>query len=98
MDMQVCTEPSESQEKKHLFSGYAIGRNIHQPPNIIALHLKRSANFSLMKENVNEYHDEADACRRIDVGTVFLYSSLHLGPDYAATLAKWLDVGQANNP
>ncbi len=47
MDMQVCTEPSESQEKKHIFSGYAIGRNIHQPPNIIALYLKRSANFSL---------------------------------------------------
>jgi len=32
------------------------------------------------------------------IGTVFLYSTLHLDPDYASLLAEWVDVGQANNP
>jgi len=32
------------------------------------------------------------------VGTVFLYSTLHLDPGYASMLAEWVDVGQANNP
>ena len=32
------------------------------------------------------------------VGTVFLYSTLHLEPGYASMLAEWVDVGQANNP
>ena len=31
-------------------------------------------------------------------GNIFLYSSLHLEPDYASMLAEWLDVGQFNNP
>ena len=31
-------------------------------------------------------------------GNVFLYSSLHLEPDYASMLAEWFDVGQFNNP
>jgi hypothetical protein len=29
---------------------------------------------------------------------VFLYSTLHLEPDYASMLAEWLDVGQFENP
>lgn len=29
---------------------------------------------------------------------VFLYSTLHLEPEYASMLAEWLDVGQFNNP
>lgn len=32
------------------------------------------------------------------MGTVFLFSKRHLEPGYAAYLAEWLDVGQANNP
>jgi hypothetical protein len=31
-------------------------------------------------------------------GSVFLYSALHLEPDYASMLAEWFDVGQFNNP
>jgi hypothetical protein len=31
-------------------------------------------------------------------GNVFLYSTLHLDTDYAATLAEWIDVGQHDNP
>ena len=30
--------------------------------------------------------------------SVFLYSTLHLEPDYASMLAEWLDVGRFNNP
>ena len=43
-----------------------------------------------------EYQDIARTTTSI--GTVFLYSSRHLEPDYAFTLAEWLDVGQVNNP
>jgi len=32
------------------------------------------------------------------IGTAFLYSTIHLDPDYASMLAEWLDVGQASNP
>jgi hypothetical protein len=32
------------------------------------------------------------------IGTVFLFSTLYLEPDYATFLAEWIDVGQANNP
>ena len=32
------------------------------------------------------------------IGTVFLFSTLYLDPDYAAFLAEWIDVGQVNNP
>jgi hypothetical protein len=32
------------------------------------------------------------------IGTVFLFSTLYLEPDYATFLAEWFDVGQANNP
>jgi hypothetical protein len=43
-----------------------------------------------------EYEDIARTTTSI--GTVYLYSTRHLEPDYASTLAEWLDVGQANNP
>ncbi len=29
---------------------------------------------------------------------VFLYSTLHLDPEYGSMLAEWFDVGQSNNP
>jgi hypothetical protein len=32
------------------------------------------------------------------IGTVYLYSTLHLDRDYASMLAEWLEVGQFNNP
>ena len=43
-----------------------------------------------------EYQDIAQAITSI--GTIFLYSTQHLEPDYASSLAEWLDVGQVNNP
>lgn len=44
----------------------------------------------------SEYQDIAQTTTSI--GTKFLFSSRHLNPDYASTLAEWLDVGQVNNP
>jgi hypothetical protein len=32
------------------------------------------------------------------IGTVFLYSTLHLNVGYASMLAEWVDLGQADNP
>jgi hypothetical protein len=43
-----------------------------------------------------EYQDITQTITSI--GTAFLYSTRHLDPDYAAMLAEWMDVGQADNP
>jgi hypothetical protein len=43
-----------------------------------------------------EFRDIAQTATSI--GTIFLYSTQHLEPDYASSLAEWLDVGQLNNP
>jgi len=46
-----------------------------------------------------EGREYQDICQTItSTGTIFLYSSLHLDSDYAAMLAEWIDVGQADNP
>lgn len=42
------------------------------------------------------YHDIAQTMTY--AGNSFLYSTMHLDPDYAATLAEWIDVGQYDNP
>ena len=40
-----------------------------------------------------------DICQTTtSIGTVFLFSSLHLDQDHAVMLAEWLDVGQFQNP
>jgi hypothetical protein len=40
-----------------------------------------------------------DICQTTtSIGTVFLFSSLHLDADHSAMLAEWLDVGQFQNP
>ena len=50
-------------------------------------------------EEMSEQREYQDIARTTtSIGTVFLYSSRHLEPDYAFTLAEWLDVGQVNNP
>lgn len=43
-----------------------------------------------------EYRDISKTTTSI--GRTFLYSNRHLDPDYAAMLAEWSDVGQADNP
>lgn len=50
-------------------------------------------------EEMSEQGEYRDIARTTtSIGTIFLYSSRHLEPDYAFTLAEWLDVGQVNNP
>ena len=51
--------------------------------------------LTIMREQ-GEYQDIAQTVTSI--GTPFLFSTQHLDPDHASTLAEWLDVGQANNP
>jgi hypothetical protein len=51
--------------------------------------------LSTMREQ-REYQDIAHTIT--STGTPFLYSTLHLDPDHAVSLAEWLDVGQVNNP
>jgi hypothetical protein len=45
------------------------------------------------QEQYNDIHQTETS-----IGSVFLYSTHHLDPDYASMLAEWLDVGQARNP
>lgn len=48
---------------------------------------------------MGEQQDYQDIAQTVtSVGTRFLYSTQHLEPDYALTLAEWLDIGQFDNP
>ena len=44
----------------------------------------------------DQYNDIAQTVT--SEGVVYLYSTLHLDPDYASMLAEWVDVGQYRNP
>ena len=75
-------------------------------PRPVPLDLFSGSPFGLTKEEIldclekmgslGEYQDIARTTT--SVGTVYLYSNRYLEPDYAFTLAEWLDVGQANSP
>ncbi len=62
--------------------------------------------FGMSREEVRQYLEQMagfDAYHDIaqtmtSAGNRFLYSTMHLDPDYAATLAEWIDVGQYDNP
>jgi hypothetical protein len=62
--------------------------------------------FAMTREEIQQCLDHMschkayqDIARTItSAGSVFLYSTLHLDPGYAATLAEWTDVGQHDNP
>jgi hypothetical protein len=62
--------------------------------------------FAMTREEIQQCLDQMrchqsyqDIARTItSAGNVFLYSTLHLDPSYAATLAEWTDVGQHDNP
>jgi hypothetical protein len=72
----------------------------------VPLDIFRESPFDLTQEEIldclkkmaeqGEYQDITQTTTSI--GTIFLYSTQHLEPDYASSLAEWLDVGQANNP
>jgi hypothetical protein len=75
-------------------------------PRPIPLHVFTESPFGLTREEIlshlrrmaeqEEYQDIKQTTTSI--GTVFLFSTLYLDPDYATFLAEWLDVGQVNNP
>lgn len=62
--------------------------------------------FDLTGESMSKYlealggnEEYQDIARVItSCGNTFLFSTHYLDPDYAAMLAEWSDVGQANNP
>jgi len=75
-------------------------------PRPLPLTTFKNSPFDLTEEEIlaclrqmadrEEYGDIQQAATSI--GTVFLYSTLHLDRGYASMLAEWLDVGQFNNP
>jgi len=75
-------------------------------PRPVPVDIFRESPFNLTQEEIleclrqmgdqKEYHDIAQTTTSI--GTIFLYSTLHLNPGYASMLAEWSDVGQVNNP
>ena len=75
-------------------------------PRPVPLNLFGDSPFDLTQDQLQGYLEEMakeEVYRDIkqmttSTGNVFLYSSLHLEPDYASMLAEWLDVGQFNNP
>ncbi len=75
-------------------------------PRPVRLDIFEGPPFSLTPEEIGrclKRMAEQEAYRDIEqtstsIGTVFLYSRLHLEPDYASMLAEWFDVGQSASP
>jgi hypothetical protein len=75
-------------------------------PRPVPLNAFEETPFDLTREEVqgylsdlmsrDEYRDIKET--RTSIGTIFLYSTLHLEPGHASMLAEWVDVGQADNP
>jgi hypothetical protein len=83
-----------------------VRENSRLYPRPVPLGMFGDAPFDLTPEEVSsclgkmagreEYGDIHQTTTSI--GTVFLYSTLHLEPDYASFLAEWIDVGQLSSP
>ena len=55
--------------------------------------------ISLCLSRIEDQQEYQDIRRTTtSIGTVFLFSTLYLEPDYATFLAEWIDVGQVSNP
>jgi hypothetical protein len=75
-------------------------------PRPVPLDMFKHSPFDLTLEEIQAYlaqmamRDEYRDIKQTtsSLGTVFLYSTLHLDPGYASMLAEWVDVGQVNNP
>ena len=75
-------------------------------PRPVPLDMFRHSPFHLTAEEIQAYlvqmakQDKYADIKQTtsSIGTVFLYSTLHLDSSYASMLAEWVDVGQANNP
>jgi hypothetical protein len=95
----------KSENPLHLIAE-VVRRNSQLYPRPVSVNSFREPPFGLTGEEIveylttmgeqKEYQDIAQT--RTSVGTQFLYSTEHLDPDHAFTLAEWLDVGQVDNP
>jgi hypothetical protein len=83
-----------------------IRENSRRYPRPVRLDIFEEPPFDLTPEEISlclktmaeqeAYHDIQQTTTSI--GTIFLYSKLHLEPDYASMLAEWVDVGQSKSP
>ena len=83
-----------------------VRENSDRYPRPVPLSMFESSPFGLTPGEISlclnkmadqkEYQDIQQTTTSI--GTVFLFSTLYLEPDYAGFLAEWVDVGQVNNP
>jgi hypothetical protein len=75
-------------------------------PRPVSLDIFKASPFDLSQaeilqclETMGEQADYKDIVHTTtSIGTKYLFSTQHLDPHYASTLAEWIDVGQANNP
>ncbi len=89
-----------------LLMAEVIRENSQRYPRPVPLELFDGPPFDLTPEEIlsclkemaegKDYQDIAQTTSSI--GTVFLFSKLHLEPDYASMLAEWIDVGQSKSP
>jgi hypothetical protein len=85
---------------------HTVRENSKIYPRPVPLDIFSESPFDLTREEIldclkkmGEQEDYQDITRTTtSIGTVFLYSTEHLNPDYASMLAEWADVGQASNP
>lgn len=83
-----------------------VRENSEAYPRPVPLELFGDSPFNLTQGELQGYLEQMakeEGYRDIkqtttSTGNVFLFSSLHLEPDYASMLAEWFDVGQFNNP
>jgi len=83
-----------------------IRENSASYPRPVPLDMFTHPPFDLTREQVvdclermtveEEYRDISSTTT--SASTIFLYSTLHLEPEYASMLAEWFDVGQLENP
>jgi hypothetical protein len=96
----------QKKENPLLLMAEIVRENSAIYPRPVPLDIFRESPFDLTQEEIldclkkmaeqEEYQDITQTTTSI--GTIFLYSTQQLEPDYASSLAEWLDVGQANNP
>jgi hypothetical protein len=93
-------------ENPLLLMAETVRENSALYPRPVPVDIFKEPPFDLAQEEILGYlkkmADEEDyqdiAQTTTSIGTLFLYSTRHLEPEYASSLAEWLDVGQANNP
>lgn len=96
----------QRQQNPLLLMAEIVRENSAIYPRPVPLDIFRESPFDLTEKEIldclkemaqqKEYQDIAQTITSI--GTIFLYSTQHLEPDYASSLAEWLDIGQSNNP